>query len=156
MKILALITSLNKKFKCCLEILKIYLHLGIPKKYKQNAQQIVIIKYFLVFHHFYSFHSKSALEHLSFAYLTVECEITSCMYLHSLNFRMNNVFLEGEKEKGKRLWRKLNNERNSTAFVLKALMPQGEPKEESEVFAVEDEGWDECGLNVSFRSPLIV
>lgn len=69
---------------------------------------------------------------------------------------MNNVFLEGEKEKGKRLWRKLNNERNSTAFVLKALMPQGEPKEESEVFAVEDEGWDECGLNVSFRSPLIV
>ena len=60
------------------------------------------------------------------------------------------------KRRGRGCGEKLNNERNSTAFVLKALMPQGEPKEESVVFAVGDEGWDEWGLNVSFRSPLIV
>lgn len=83
--------------------LKMYLYLSI-QEYLHNVQQVLIIEHYLVFHHFYRFHSKFALEKLSFACLiliTMWYEITSCMYLCSLNFIMNNVFLEGDKGEGK-------------------------------------------------------
>ena len=105
------------------------------KNYKQNVQQVLIIEYFPVFHHFYSFHPKFFLEHLSSAFFTLSnhsgrCEIISCMCLCFLNFRMNSMFLEG-----KRLWRKIMKEIQS-AFVF---MARGEPRKESEISVIGDE-----------------
>jgi len=57
------------------------------KNYKQSVQQVLITEYFPIFHHFYSFHSKFFLEHLSFAFVTLSnhngrCELHhACIYV---------------------------------------------------------------------------
>lgn len=58
---------------------------------------------------------------------------------------MNNVFLEGEKEMRKEMVWRIMQEILPT-IVLKALMPQGEPKKESRISAIGGEGWISEGI----------